>query len=82
MRMQVAVESGACLVPVIAFGEPDTFDTYIAPPGSPTRRVLKWVEVEEGPVLAWRLAPCACCREKLSGKSGGGGAGGAQGVLK
>lgn len=34
------METGACIVPVVAFGENDTFDTFIPPPGSSAERVL------------------------------------------
>ncbi|KAG1674825.1 hypothetical protein FOA52_015212 [Chlamydomonas sp. UWO 241] len=39
--VRVALASKAHLVPVIAFGENDAFDTYVAPPGSLVARLMK-----------------------------------------
>ncbi|KAK9823573.1 hypothetical protein WJX72_003923 [[Myrmecia] bisecta] len=42
--VRVAMETGASLVPVIAFGEVDLFDTIKPPPSSRIARLQKWVE--------------------------------------
>lgn len=36
---RIAVETGASLVPVFAFGETDLFETFLATPGSLTHKL-------------------------------------------
>ena len=69
--VRVALQAGAALVPVINFGENETYSTWVAPPNSPLRKFQRYcmlsanscLHLQQQPALAARWAVSSCCMQ-------------------